>query len=121
LDISGDAEGVDHFLKALDISGDVKSLDKSKMSRLISLLILKSIDQDEKQLVDNVIVLNNELISTVHRFMATIEVSIDAPGLVLSLCLKDDKALHDAKTRLINNRLQRIEELQSHKDKKLKK
>ncbi len=115
LDISGDAKAVDHFLKLLDISGDVKSLDRTKMSKLISLLILKSIDQDEKQLVDNVIVLNNELISTVHRFVTTIEVCLDAPGLVLSLCLKDGKALQDAKIRLINNRLQRIEELQSHK------
>ncbi len=115
LDISGDAKAVDHFLKLLDISGDVKSLDRTKMSKLISLLILKSIDQDEKRLVGNVIVLNNELIPTVHRFVATMEVCLDAPGLILSLCLKDGKALQDVKIRLIKNRLQRIEELQSHK------
>jgi hypothetical protein len=115
LDISGDVKAVDHFLKLLEISGDVESLDRTKMSKLVSLLILKSIDQDEKHLVDNVIVLNNELIPTVHRFVATMAVCLDAPGLILSLCLKDNKALQDVKIRLIKNRLQRIEELQSHK------
>jgi|GEM_PF-2673295 len=112
-DISGNAEAVDHFLKLLDISEcDVKSLDKAKMSKLLSLLILKSIDQDEKQLIDTVIVLNNEVIPVLHKFAATIKACIDAPGLVLSLCLKDETALHDAEIRLINHKLQRIEESQ---------
>jgi hypothetical protein len=30
LDISGNAEALGNFLKSLDISGDVKSLDKTK-------------------------------------------------------------------------------------------
>ena len=112
-DISGNAEAVDHFLKLLDISEcDVKSLDKIKMSKLLSLLILKSIDQDEKQLIDNVFFLNNEVIPVLHKFAATIKACIDAPGLVLSLCLKDDTALQDAEIRLINHKLQRIEESQ---------
>ena len=112
-DISGNAEAVDRFLKLLDISEcDVKSLDKIKMSKLLSLLILKSIDQDEKQLIDTVIVLNNEVIPVLHKFAATIKACIDAPGLVLSLCLKDDTALQDAEIRLINHKLERIEESQ---------
>ncbi len=112
-DISGNADAVDNFLKLLDISEcDVKSLDKTKMSKLLSLLILKSIDQDEKQLIDNVIVLNNEIIPVLHKFAATIKACIDTPGLVLSLCLKDDTALQDAEIRLINHKLQRIEESQ---------
>ncbi len=52
-----------------------------------------------------------------HRFVATTEVCLEVPGLILSICLKDGKALQDAKMRLINNRLQRIKEQQVGKDK----
>lgn len=34
LDISGDAKAVDHFLELLDIFGDVKLLDRTKLSKL---------------------------------------------------------------------------------------
>ncbi|MCD4820985.1 MAG: DHH family phosphoesterase [Methanococcoides sp.] len=109
LDITGDREKIDSFLDMLEIHGDIDSMDNDKLQKLISTIVLKLTKRASPEAIDaavgDVYVLNNEVVKNVYDLVAIMNTcgKLKVPGLALSLCMRDDSTLEEAKEMTIKS------------------
>jgi len=102
LDITADPEKIHAFLDELNIHGDIGDLNPEELRRLTSALVLKvaktSADAAES-LVGDRYELNREVVRNAFHFRDLLNASgrFKKTGLALSLCLRDDSAIDEAK------------------------
>ncbi|MDI6888362.1 MAG: DHH family phosphoesterase [Methanocellales archaeon] len=102
LDITGDAEKIHALLNELNVHGNIGDLNPEELRRLASALVLKvaktSADVAES-LIGERYELNREVIQDAFQFRNLLNAcgKFKNTGLALSLCLRDDSAIDEAK------------------------
>ena len=101
LDFTGDREKIKEFLDGLKIKGNVESLKGDDLTRLCTALTLKLIKQGSfaaDSILGEVIRLRHEVVENSLHMVQLLNAcgNRDLPGIGLTLCLRDQKALIEA-------------------------
>lgn len=101
LDFTGDREKIREFLDDLKIKGNVESLKGDDLTRLCTALTLKLIKQGSfaaDSILGEVIRLRHEVVENSLHMVQLLNAcgNRDLPGIGLTLCLRDQKALVEA-------------------------
>ncbi len=103
LDITGDKNRIKVFLDDLGIKGELRNLSEEELMKLSSVIILKLVKQGSIPAIDSLIgdtySLNNELIPNIFDFVNILNAcgKDDNGGIALSLCMRDDSVINEAK------------------------
>ncbi|CAD7772116.1 DHHA1 domain protein [Candidatus Methanoperedenaceae archaeon GB50] len=103
-EFSGDSEMVDEFLSQLNLSGRISALDYGSLRRLASALALMLLRRGAVEAIDSLIGekyrFAHEVIPDAIELLSIVKACgmLEEPGLALSLCLRDDSVLEDART-----------------------
>ncbi|KGK99401.1 phosphoesterase [Methanococcoides methylutens] len=102
LEITGEREKIDQFLKMLDIHGNIDSLDTEQLQKLTSTIALKLTKTASPEAIDaaigDVYILNREVVRNAYDLVAIMNTcgKQKVPGLAIALCMKDESALEEA-------------------------
>lgn len=109
LDITGDKGKIKAFLDDLGIRGELRNLSEEELIKLSSAIILKLVKQGSVPAINSLIGdtynLNNELIHNIYDFVNILNAcgKDDKAGIALSLCMRDDSVIHEAKSLALEN------------------
>jgi single-stranded DNA-specific DHH superfamily exonuclease len=102
LDVSGEPEKIERFLREISVEGRLKDLDPSSLRRLSSAIVLKLMKRSPVDVINSIVgdvyVLHHEVIQNAIDFARLLDASgkLKNGGLALSLCLRDDTGLDEA-------------------------
>jgi single-stranded DNA-specific DHH superfamily exonuclease len=102
LDITGDSIKVRAFLDEVGVMGEVETLQGESLSRLCTALVLKLLMQGSfaaDSVVGEAIRAKYEVVKNLHEMVTMLNAcgKLDKPGLGLTLCLRDDRALEECR------------------------
>ncbi|MGA9099730.1 MAG: DHH family phosphoesterase [Methanotrichaceae archaeon] len=102
LDFTGDQAQVKNFLDSLKIDGDIQSLNENELSRLATALTLKLLTQGSfaaDSIIGEVIRLKREVVENSLELVQLLNAcgNRDVPGLGLTLCLRNNAGLSEAR------------------------
>ena len=102
LDFTGDRAKTNDFLNSLKISGDIQNLGENEISRLATALTLKLLMQGSfaaDSIIGEVIRLKREVVENSLELVQLLNAcgNRDVPGLGLTLCLRNNAALSEAR------------------------
>ncbi|PWB54739.1 MAG: phosphoesterase [Candidatus Methanoperedenaceae archaeon] len=109
LDITGDKGKIKAFLEDLRIKGELRNLSEEELIKLSSAIILKLVKQGSIPAIDSLIGenynLNKELIQNIYDFVNILNAcgKDDKAGIALSLCMRDDSVIDEAKSLALEN------------------
>jgi len=109
LDITGDKDKIKAFLDDLGIKGELRNLSEEGLIKLSSAIILKLVKQGSVPAIDSLIGdtynLNNELIQNIYDFVNILNAcgKDDMAGIALSLCMRDESVIDEAKILALEN------------------
>ena len=109
LDITGDKGKIKVFLDDLRIKGELRNLSEEELIKLSSAIILKLVKQGSIPAIDSLIGdnynLNNELIQNIYDFVNILNAcgKDEKAGIALSLCMRDDSVIDEAKSLALEN------------------
>ncbi|MDY6959289.1 MAG: DHHA1 domain-containing protein, partial [Halobacteriota archaeon] len=102
LDISGDSDKVDTFLKELSLEGTLSDLSLEDSKRLNSAILLKLMKRTPPDVIDSVIgdiyILNREVEKNALNLVRMLNSAgkLKKTGIALSICLRDDSGIKEA-------------------------
>ncbi|MDY6931095.1 MAG: DHH family phosphoesterase [Halobacteriota archaeon] len=102
LDISGDSDKVDAFLRKLSIEGTLGGLSLEDSKRLNSAILLKLLKQTPTDVINSLIgdvyVLNREVEKNALNMVRMLNSAgkLKKTGIALSICLRDDSGINEA-------------------------
>ncbi len=117
MDITGDADKVDAFLKELSVEGTLSELSPEDSKRLNSAILLKLMKKSPSDVIDSVIgdiyILNREVEKNALNMVRMLDSAgkLKKTGVALSLCLRDDSGLEEAHELYIHLQRKLITEL----------
>ena len=109
LDITGDKDKIKAFLDDLGIKGELRNLSEEGLIKLSSAIILKLVKQGSVPAIDSLIGdtynLNKELIQNIYDFVNILNAcgKDDMAGIALSLCMRDESVIDEAKILALEN------------------